>query len=388
MQFVYFGNDWFADNRTSSHHIARRLGAKFPLLYIETPGLRTPKASGRDIRKLLRKLVRTFRPPELVAPHLWVMTLPQIPFHQFAIIRTANRVLSRMRVRQATRKLGFQDIVNWFHVPHPGFLAHRLGERLTVFYCIDEYAKLPDVDSRSILAMDNRLSSEADIVFVCSKGLLDSHLPLNRNTHLSPHGVDTDLFAGAAGEDTQTPSETQKWTRPIIGFWGLVDRWVDLSIVEHIARSRPDWTLVFIGRTAVDVSALAALENVHFVGIKPYSALPGWAKAIDVCILPFAQNSLMLNSSPLKLREYLATGKPIVSVPLPDVQQFGALVETASDGPGFVQAISRCLSQDSREQSILRQKAVTGCTWDATVSNVMAKLESELAARGLDLARR
>ena len=386
MQFVYFGNDWFADNRTSSHHIARRLGANFPLLYIETPGLRTPKASGRDIGKLLRKLVRTFRPPELVAPHFWVMTLPQIPFHKFAIIRTANRVLSRMRVRQALRYLGFQNIITWFHVPHPGFLAHHLGERLTVFYCIDEYAKLPDVDSRSIQAMDGLLTLVADVVCVCSKGLLDSHLPLNRNTHLSPHGVDTDLFAIAADEATQTPSETQNWRRPIIGFWGLVDRWVDLSIVEHIARSRPDWTLVFIGRAAVDVSALTALENVHFVGRKPYSALPGWAKAIDVCILPFAQNSLMLNSSPLKLREYLATGKPIVSVPLPDVLQFGALVETACDGPGFVQAIAECLSHDTRERSALRRKAVTGCTWDVTVTKVLAKLESELAARGLNLA--
>jgi len=385
MQFVYFGNDWFADNRTSSHHIARRLGAKFPLLYIETPGLRSPNASGRDIRKLFRKLARAFRPPELVAPHLWVMTLPQIPFHRFAIVQAVNQALSRIRVRQAIRRIGFRDVITWFHVPHPGFLAHQLGERLTVFYCIDEYAKLPDVDTRSIEDMDRRLTSVADIVFVCSKGLLDSHLPLNGNTRLSPHGVDADLFGRAEDEETQTPPETRDWTRPIIGFWGLVDRWVDLSIIEHIARSRPDWTLVFIGRTAVDVSALKVLENIHFVGTKPYSALPGWAKAIDVCILPFAQNSLMLNSSPLKLREYLATGRPIVSVPLPDVKQFGDLVGTACDGPAFVKAIAECLSQNTREKSALRRKAVAGCTWDATVTNIVANLEVELSARGLDI---
>ena len=380
MQFVYFGNDWFADNRTSSHHIAGRLGAKFPLLYVETPGLRTPQASGRDIRKLLRKLARTFRRPELVAPHLWVMTLPQIPFHRFAIVQLVNRVLSRILVRRAISRLNFGSFVTWFHVPHPGFLAHRLGEKLAVFYCIDEYAKLPDVDSGSIQEMDDRLTSEADLVFVCSKGLLDSHLPLNPNTHLSPHGVDADLFAQAADQATQMPSEIRAWVRPIIGFWGLVDRWVDLSIIDQIARSRPDWTLVFIGRVAVDVSALTALENIHFLGRRPYSELPGWAKAFDVCILPFVQNSLMLNSSPLKLREYLATGKPIVSVPLPDVQQFGSLVATASNGPDFVRAISDCLSNETVDKSALRQKAVTGCTWDATVGKVLNKLEEELAA--------
>jgi glycosyltransferase involved in cell wall biosynthesis len=381
MEFIYFGNDWFADNRTSSHHIARRLGARFPMLYVEVPGLRAPKANARDLQKLLKKLRMTFQAPQLVAPHFWRMTLPQIPFRRFAAIRAVNRVFSQVLIRRAIRRLGFNDAVAWFHVPHPGFLAKRLGEKLTVFYCIDEYSKLPDVDGTAVQAMDDQLTAAADIVFACNQKLIDARQSLNANIHLSPHGVDTDLFALANSPDTQIPEEAKSMSRPIIGFWGLLDRWVDLGILESIARARPKWTVLLIGRTAVDVSVLKCLPNVVFAGVKPYSELPNWAKVIDVCILPFTQTSLMVQSSPLKLREYLAAGKPIVSVPLPEAKLLGKALLTAEDGPGFVRAIEEALDTNTPELAALRQKAVETSTWDATVANVLEKLQEELSRR-------
>jgi glycosyltransferase involved in cell wall biosynthesis len=381
MEFIYFGNDWFAENRTSSHHIAKRLGARFPMLYVEVPGLRAPKVNARDLHKLLKKLRMTFQPPQLVAPHFWRMTLPQIPFRRFAAIRAVNRAFSRTLIRRAIRRLGFHDAVAWFHVPHPGFLARQLGEKLTVFYCIDEYSKLPDVDGTTVQAMDDELTAAADLVFTCNQSLLETHRSLNANIHVSPHGVDTELFAQANSPDTQVPEETKGWPRPIIGFWGLVDRWVDLAILEHIARTRPDWTILLIGRVAVDVSALRHMSNVVFAGVKPYSELPKWAKVIDVCILPFTQTSLMLQSSPLKLREYLAAGKPTVAAPLPEAKLLGKVVQTAEDGPGFVRAIEEALAADSPELVALRQKAVERNTWDATVANVLGKLQEELSRR-------
>ncbi len=381
MEFIYFGNDWFAENRTSSHHIAKRLGAEFQMLYVEVPGLRAPKANVRDLRKLLKKLRMTFQRPQLVAPHFWRMTLPQIPLRRFAILRAINRSFSQMLIRRAIRRLGFNDAVAWFHVPHPGFLARNLGEKLTVFYCIDEYSKLPDVDITAVQAMDDELTAAADIVFACNQKLVDGHRPLNANVHLSPHGVDTELFALAASPDTQIPEAAKELSRPIIGFWGLVDRWVDLAILEDIARARPNWTILLIGRVAVDTAALRRLPNVVFVGTKPYSQLPNWAKAIDVCILPFTRTSLMVQSSPLKLREYLAAGKPTVAVPLPETMLLGNAIYTAEDGPGFVRAIEEALAADSPELSAFRQKAVEGNTWDATVAKVLEKLQRELNHR-------
>jgi glycosyltransferase involved in cell wall biosynthesis len=139
---------------------------------------------------------------------------------------------------------------------------------------------------------------------------------------------------------------------------------------------------LLIGRVVVDVSVLRLLPNVVFTGTKPHSELPQWAKAIDVCILPFTKASVMLRSmSPLKLREYLAAGKPVVAVPMPEAMQFGNLVQTAEDGPGFVRVIEEALAGDSPELASLRQKAVEGNTWDATVANILEKLQTELFHR-------
>jgi glycosyltransferase involved in cell wall biosynthesis len=379
MEFIYFGNDWFAENRTSSHHIAKRLGALYPMLYVEVPGLRAPKANKRDLLKLFRKLRMTFRRPQLVAPHFWRMTLPQIPLHRIAAIRFLNRAISGLLIRRAIRILGFNDAIAWFHAPHPGFLAKQLGEKLTVFYCIDEYSKMPDVDGSSVQAMDDDLTRKADIVFACNQSLLETHRDLNSNIYLSPHGVDTEAFALANSPHTQVPEEVNGLSRPIIGFWGLLDRWLDIGILEHIALARPEWTILLIGRAAVDVSTLKRLPNVVFAGVRPYAELPSWAKAIDVCVLPFTSESIKLRAmSPLKLREYLAAGKPIVSVPVPEGKQFSKVVLTAEDGPGFVKAIENALVTNSPELVALRQKAVAGKTWDARVESVLDRLQGEL----------
>ena len=87
---VYFGNDWFAENRTSSHHIAERLSQRAPILYVDCPGLRAPKASKRDMRKLFRKLVSAFRPPQPIGPGMWHMSVPQIPFRRLPLVARIN----------------------------------------------------------------------------------------------------------------------------------------------------------------------------------------------------------------------------------------------------------------------------------------------------------
>lgn len=381
MEFIYFGNDWFAENRTSSHHIAKRLGARFPVLYVESPGLRAPKATARDVSKLFKKLRMTFQPPEQVAPHFWRMTLPQIPLRRLGAVRAINRAFSRMLINRAIRRLGFRDPVAWFHVPHPGFLAKTLGEKLTVFYCIDDYSKLPDVDGVAVAAMDRELTAAADIVFACNQSLVDARRPINSNIYLSPHGVDTEVFARAIAPDTPIPDVLTTRPRPIVGSWGLIDQRIDLSILEHIAKARPEWTILLIGHTAVDVSSLKRLPNVYFAGVRPYAELPSWAKAIDVCILPYTQTSLNTQSSPLKLREYLASGKPIVAVALPEAKLLGDVVVTAEGGPGFVQAIEKALVTNTPELAAIRQKAVQSNTWDATVADVLEKLEAALVER-------
>lgn len=369
---VYFGNEWFAENRTSSHHIARRLAAHCTVLYVDSPGLRAPRASGRDVRRLFRKLAQTLRKPTRVASQLWHCTVPQIPLRRVPGISLLNRSFGRWAVRRAIRAVGMQRRVSWFVVPHPGFLAGQLGEELTVYYCIDDYAAHPGVDAVAVAEADEALSRAADQVFVAPPGLLEAKRALNPNTEFAPHGVDFDLFASAAEPGTEIPAKARDLVKPVIGFFGLLGDWVDIDLLAQLARARPHWTFLIVGHVATDLAPLAGLGNFVFVGAQPYESLPGWARAFDVAVMPYRMNRQVRNANPLKLREYLATGKPVVSVPTPEVERFSPHVRMAATAGGFLTAIEQCLQQDDPAQRAARMECVRGMSWDARVAEVLA----------------
>ena len=202
---VYFGNDWHAENRTSSHHLATRLAQRMPVLYVDSPGMRAPGASSRDLGKAVRKLAAMLRRPVRVSEHMWQCTVPQLPFRRIPGVEAFNRIFSRWAVRRALRHAGIARRLSWFLVPHPGFLAGKLDEELCVYYCIDDYAAHPGVDAALIGARELQLSLQADLLFVAPPALLEAKRALTRPTVFSPHGVDVALFAGAAQRRNAVP---------------------------------------------------------------------------------------------------------------------------------------------------------------------------------------
>jgi glycosyltransferase involved in cell wall biosynthesis len=381
LSFIYFGNDWYAENRTSSHHIARRIGSRFPLLYVESPGLRIPHASGRDLGKVLEKMILAFRGPRQIGPHMWHMTVPQIPFRRFHSIRKLNEVFARWKLKRALRKLSLVSPISWFTVPHPGFLAGKLGEQMVVYYCVDNYAALPDVNPAEVAEMDDALSRRADLVFAVSSKLVTAKQKQNRNVIYSPHGVDTELFGRAADLALPVAEGARDLSHPVIGFFGPLDAKIDFGLIEFLATQRPKWNFLLIGNIVSDLGDLTRLPNVRAVGAVPYEKLPDWARAFDLCIIPFFTGVLMESVNPLKLREYLATGRPVVSIPMPEVDTFGANVSIAETKEEFRDAIDRELAADSDEKRKARMRLVNADTWDARVEAVIATTMAALKTR-------
>ena len=378
LSIIYFGNDWSAENRTSSHHVAERLAARMPVLYIDSPGLRAPTASRRDLRKLVRKIIGAFRVPQPVGPRMWHISTPQIPFRRLPLVHLLNQLLGRLLVRRAVRRLGFQELISWFVVPHPGPLAGSFGEKLIVYYCIDDYAALPGVDSAEIARMDENLTRRAGQVFVASPTLVESKKALNPRTRHSPHGVDVELFAQASDPSCTMAEEARGLRHPVIGFFGLIEAWIDLDLIAYLAKSRPQWTFLMIGRLAVDGACVKDLPNVVFTGPKPYRTLAQWARAFDVAIIPYKRTRQVLNSNPLKLREYLATGKPVVGVPIPETLHFGDCVRLAGSPEEFLAAIENALASDSPADAQRRMAAVADMSWDARVEEVLNVVQNRL----------
>lgn len=281
-------------------------------------------------------------------------------------------------MKRAVRRLGFRELISWFVVPHPGPLAGSFGEKLIVYYCIDDYAALPGVDSAAVARMDENLTRRADQVFVASPTLMESKKELNPQTRHSPHGVDVDLFAQASDPLYAMAEGTIGLRHPVIGFFGLIEAWIDLDLIAYLAESRPQWTFLMIGRLAVDSGCVKNLPNVVFTGPKPYRTLAQWARAFDVAIIPYKRTRQVLNSNPLKLREYLATGKPVVGVPIPETLHFGDCVRLAASPEEFLAAIENALASDSPEDAQRRMAAVADMSWDARVEEVLGVVRNRL----------
>jgi glycosyltransferase involved in cell wall biosynthesis len=379
---LYFGNDWNAENRTSSHHVARQLAQHHDVYYVECPGLRAPKGSGRDLKKVVQKLWRALAGVREVSPSLKVQTLLQIPLHRFALVRWLNARLILWSVRWLMWRYGIRRPILWFVIPHVASLAGRLGESLSVYYCIDDYASLPDVDVATVQAMDEQLTRRADLVFVASDTLLSKKSAMNPNCRHSPHGVDVDHFGRVQESGGELPRDVAGFAHPVIGFFGLIERWIDLELVGYLAKERPQWSFVMIGRVAVSEETVPKLPNLHFLGRRPYEELPDYGRSFDVAIIPYKMTQQVFHANPLKLREYLAMGKPIVSVRTPETEKFGDVVEIADNREEFVAKVDEIIRQpDGQEAATRRMARVASSSWDARVAEVLNVVEAALAKK-------
>jgi glycosyltransferase involved in cell wall biosynthesis len=279
---------------------------------------------------------------------------------------------------------GIRNPISWFVVPHVASLAGHLGESLVVYYCIDDYAALPDVDVDAVRSMDEVLTRRADLVFVASETLLATKAALNPRTYHSPHGVDVEHFAMANRSGGRIPDDIKTLLHPIVGFHGLIERWIDLDLVAYLARQRPEWSFLMIGRVAVPVAEVPQLPNLHFVGPRPYERLPEYGRHMDAAIIPYRLNQQVLHSNPLKLREYLAMGKPIVSVRTCETEKFADVLELADGPEQFLAKLDKALEKPKDgEAAARRMERVAASGWDARVAEVLKVAYARLENKGV-----
>jgi glycosyltransferase involved in cell wall biosynthesis len=177
-------------------------------------------------------------------------------------------------------------------------------------------------------------------------------------------------------DDGPLPADIREIQHPIAGFFGLIEEWIDLELIETAARALPAVSFVLIGRSARPLGALTTLPNVHVLGRRPYEHLPDYLRAFDVGLLPYRLNAQVLNSNPKKLREYLAGGRPVVSVRVPEVERYARFVRIADDPVSFTQAISEAVAGDDDAARRARADAMLDESWESRVARV-----SELVVR-------
>jgi glycosyltransferase involved in cell wall biosynthesis len=380
-RILYFGNDWHAENKTSSHHIAEELSGMFSVTYVECPGLRTPTGSGRDLLKLFRKIALLMKGKRIVHENLCVFTQPKVPLYGLPGISWFNERLSSLFVKMIRGNVPHGKGIAFFLIPHAYGAMEGLQDYFNVYYCIDEYSSLPGVDPDAVSLMDRRMMEKADMVFIASKELYERRRDEYPQKHIvhSPHGVDYEHFQENRFAGNPPPESIEGLKRPIIGFFGLIERWIDLELVQYMAERKPDWSFLMIGKLLVDLPpGLLKRKNVYFPGFVPYAEIPNYARWFDAAVLPYRLNRQVLNSNPKKLREYLALGKPIVSVRYPEVEQFSDLVEIADGYEDFLIKLEKAVSTDSPEKAVLRRQRVAPYTWTNRVVEIFSQVNEAI----------
>jgi len=357
---ICFCNDWDGDP-LSKKHIMLGLARKNRILWVNSIGNRNPRATGGDVRRIARKLWQFLRGCRSVAENIYVFSPMVIPFHGSRLARRFNRWFLGASIRRVCRALRFRDPITWTFFPTSGDVVGTLGERQIVYQCVDEYSEFSDADKDAVAAMEQRLLAKADLVIVSSQVLYESKRLHHPRTFLVTHGVDVEHFRQACHPDTVVPREVSALPRPVIGFHGLIADWVDVELLHFLAVSRPQWSFVLIGRAQTDVSRLQTLPNVRLLGRKDYRLLPAYCKGFDVAVLPFVVNDLTVAANPLKLREYLAAGLPVVASAIPEVEKLDGQVSIGRSPAEFLAKIdtlvrSGCTGpQPARSQAMQRE---------------------------------
>lgn len=361
-----FGHD-FSGDPLSKTHLMRLFAKDNRVLWINSIGYRAPTISSRDIRRIVTKLKAFLEPVREVEPNLFVLNPLAVPAYGVVAVQKLNRVWLRRQVRRAMKGLGFQRVINWVFNPTAAVVAGELGEDLVVYYCVDEFTAFSGI-APQLIELERGLIERADLVIVSSETLRRSKSYHNPRTVMIRHGVDWEHYQKTFSADTRVPTDVAGLPKPVLGYFGLMaEDWFDLDLVVDVARRFSSGSVVLLGKVDMDLSPLRALPNVHVLGRKAYAELPSYCKAFDVALNPFPVSAVSRSANPLKVREYLAAGLPVVSTRIPEVEVLEE-VRVVDSSEEFVEAIQEALESPGPRAE--RAERMKDQRWELKVEEV------------------
>lgn len=376
-RIVAFTKDW-DDVPTCTTHILREMGKYMPVLWVNSIGTRKPDLRHPShIKRIIKRLLRGFKRAELKENQLRVLSPLLIPKAQSGIGLWLNRKLFAIQAGRELRDMGAGDIEYWCFVPNAVDLlpVKVIADINVIYYCVDDWTKFHYLDTEWIKQKEYDLLMRADIVFAVSHFLVSKLEQItDSKVFYMPHGVEYNKFSQALSI-TALPKDIKDISKPVIGFYGNIYPWVNLKLLLEIALRRTDWNFIMIGGVFSDVSMFDNIDNVYFLGRKEHDELPQYCAAFDVSIILYdMSNSRMESVSPVKTRELLAAGVPVVAATVPELLYFGDDVLIAESVAEWIAAIKKqLLREDNRNIS----DKVRGDDWGMRVEKIREIIGAE-----------
>ena len=336
------------------------------------------------LKKHYRKL-RSFRVNDNLTVFNVLMPLPTLAgrlklfkqFNEWHLLYSLKRHLS---IDTA------EDVILWYYCPMHLDLIEKINSSSIIYECMDNHIALANRNRSTIDYIRHNepyLLSKADVIFYGSSFFMKSRKEYEYKSYHVPTGVDVDFFRQAMNPDIRVPDDIRKIKGPIIGYWGAVDERIDYDLLNECATQRPDWSIVLLGPmvkiTKEQIDFFLKLPNVHWLGPKRYELLPGYAKAFDVCILPFKESDVGKYLNPTKTLEYLATGKPVVSTKIPDMVEFYSDTVDIAAGKGqFIESVEKRIGADDHRAKKKRLARAREWSWEKMVAKMEGIVREEI----------
>jgi glycosyltransferase involved in cell wall biosynthesis len=336
---VIFSDDW-GRHPSSCQHLAKRLLHTHRVLWVNTIGMRTPQFNALTVLRGFEKMRQWSRPrparDEALPANLEVLNPKMWPWMRSKFDRALNRWLLKRELLPRLQSLA-QRPVAVTTVPVVADLVGVLPVRRWLYYCVDDFSQWPGLDQTAMDRLERDLVGRVDCCVAVSETLQQRLASMGAQSHLLTHGVDAAFWS--TGEPDRSLPALAGLERPLIVFWGLKDRRLDMECIRHLATRLERGSIVLVGPENEPAPALAKLPRVHCIGALEFDDLPQLGQHAAVLVMPYADLPVTRAMQPLKLKEYLATGRPVVARDLPALREWADCVDLVSRPEAFVDAV-------------------------------------------------
>jgi glycosyltransferase involved in cell wall biosynthesis len=389
---VYFGPEKWEGMWRNRHQLMYRFSKNNKVIYVE------PKISfnilrakifrdGFYFKEFVKKVFQ--RRIEKVSHNLYIYHSPffipiigKNPFDK--ITWWAWKLLLKFKLK----RLGFSKSILWFSRPYMHNLLNGIKSEFKIYHIVDEYSSYGKITSKKknkIKYMERELLKKVDMVIVVSKELFDSKSKFNDNTYLIPNGVDFGTYNSVYNGVTEKPLDVAMLESPIIGYSGLISSRLNLDLIEDVAEERPDWSIALVGSVSEKCKAilneLCKKRNIWYLGLKSHDKVPHYIKAFDVCIIPYRITEETQNLSSLKLYEYMAMGKPIVTSDFKSIDKLKKYVRVAKQKNDFIKYIEDSLNEKNSDKVSERRSFAADNTWENRIMRISEKINCHLGIK-------
>jgi glycosyltransferase involved in cell wall biosynthesis len=354
------------------------------VIFVNSISMGLPGLAHKDLLpRIKRKLGSYSKLVRQTEDGITVVSPASLPFFGTAAARAVNRQIIGAQLRKLAKNRGLTKPILWIAIPTAAEMIGSFEEALVVYHVSDRYdANTMDhaTDPALIRKLHEHAIGAADLIFYSGRKLFEEATIARDRSHLLEQGVEYEHWSNV--KMLPVAPEIQNIPRPRLGYFGAIEPWLmDQELIKMAARERPEWQWIFIGNRSRGVE-IEELPNTHFLPPVPYDRLPSYAAGFDVCVLPWeTERAFTSYGSAIKVREYLATGKPVVISPLPEYEPMSDVLRIARSRDQFLQLVQQALNETDNSASAKRQAAVALGTWDARAEWVSELIEKTLATK-------